>query len=130
MAASYGATNGNGGCISQTKRLLASQGKKLNAGFYIKSVDNFILWTWDIPAKEKQLQIHDSAHKKAEQIAQMVNNKKNHIDTSIMEYIGPIMFHHHHFEKIVKTSDRKFYSTKIVHHVDYVRTYVQRITST
>ena len=110
IVATYGATGGNGGCISQAKRLLAAKGKALNAGFYVKSVDIFILWTWDIPAQEKQPQTHERAHKKAEWIAQMVHHKKDHIDTSLVEYIGPILFRHQHFIKTVQTADRAFYS--------------------
>lgn len=111
IVATYGATGGNGGCISQAKRLLADKGKVLNAGFYTKSVDNFILWTWDIPAKKKQAEIHSRAYKKAKEISQIVHAEKKHIDMSFVEHIGPIIFRHQHFHETVNKTDQAFYST-------------------
>lgn len=111
VIATHGVTGGNGGCLSQAKKLLASQGKKLNAGFYIKSVDNFIVWSWDVPAKEKQSALLNGAHKKALKISQMVQARKDYIEISCMEYLGPVIFRYQHFVKTVNTSDQAFYST-------------------
>jgi flavodoxin len=44
----YGATAGNAGCIRQAKEIFKEKQLKLNSAFYIKSVDNFIIWKWDV----------------------------------------------------------------------------------
>lgn len=113
IAATYGSMAGNAGCISQTNRILKNKGKILNAGFYIKSVDNFILWTWDITAEEKHEYLHTGVQQKAEQIADIVSQKKHHIDRSITEHIGPYIFRYQHFVNTVTTDDKTFlYSEK------------------
>lgn len=111
IVATYGANGGNGGCITQTKRLLSAKGKRLNAGFYTKSVDNFIIWTWDVPVKEKQVTLLSKAHKKAVEISLIVQAKKDYIEKSPVEHIGPAIFRHQHFLNTVNSTDEAFYST-------------------
>jgi len=108
MACTYGSTGGNAGCISQAKKILKAKGKALNASFYIKSVDNFILW-WDVPSTAKHTMLHENAYKKSEYIAQIVSNEKRHNDRSITEYAGPILFRYNHFYKTVNSNDKAFY---------------------
>ena len=112
VACTYGANTGNAGCISQTRRILKSKGKKLDAAFYVKSVDNFIIWAWDIPPTEKHPALHEGARKKADHIANIVADKKAHFDLSFFEYIGPVMYRYNHFNKTVNTHDKAFYHAK------------------
>lgn len=111
IVAVYAAVGGNGGCISQARRLLAEKEKRLNAGFYTRSVDNFIIWTWDVPVKEKQSTLLGKARKKAVEISQIVQAKKDYIEKSPVEHIGPAIFRYQHFLKTVNTTDQAFYST-------------------
>jgi len=108
IACTYGKTGGNGGCVSQASKLLKGRGKTLNAAFYVKSVDNFILWTWDIPPSEKHLALHESARRKSEYIARIISIRKDHHDKSITEYVGPVLFGYNRFIKTVNTNDRAF----------------------
>ena len=110
IIALYGATGGNGGCIHQAKNILLKRGIKLNAGFYAKTVDNFILWTWDIPSVEKQQKIQKITENKVSKIAKYIHIKKNYFDKSFMEYIGPIIFGYKKFVKNVNHSDKLFFS--------------------
>jgi ferredoxin len=113
IACTYGKTLGNGGCVSQTKKILRGKGKTLNSAFYVKSVDNFILWTWDVPPIEKHAKLHETAKKKAEHIVKTVSNKENYCDRSFNEYTGPILFGYNRFIKSVRTNDKSFnYSEK------------------
>ncbi len=112
IACTYGSTAGNGGCISQTAKILKSRGKVLNAAFYVKTVDNFILWTWDIPPIDRHPKLHENARRKSEYIAQIVASKKNHYDWSMVEQIGPVIFRHKHFHNTVNDHDTSFYSGK------------------
>ena len=109
--AAYGSTGGNGGCISMPRKILSQKRKKLDASFYIKTVDNFILWSWDIPSAKKHVVLHERAKEKASEIAGIINNKQKHSDKSIMEYIGPIVFRYNRFVKTVNTDDKSFYAT-------------------
>jgi len=109
IACTYGKTGGNGGCISQANRLLKSRGKMLNATFYVKSVDNFILWTWDVPPLKKHPALHENARKKSEHIAKIVMNRENYRDKSFTEYTGPIIFGYNRFIKTVQTDDKAFH---------------------
>jgi len=109
IACTYGKAGGNGGCISQTRKLLKTKGKTLNAAFYVKSVDNFILWTWDVPPSAKHPALHESARKKSENIAKIVSDKKTFFDKSISEYTGPVLFGYNRFIKTVNTNDKAFY---------------------
>ena len=108
IACTYGKTCGNGGCISQTSRLLKSKGKTLDAAFYVKSVDNFILWTWDVPSSEKHPALHEDARKKSEYIAKIVSDRESVYDRSILEYSGPVLFGYKRFIKTVNTNDKAF----------------------
>ena len=110
IVALYGATGGNGGCIHQAKNILSQRGIKLNAGFYIKSVDNFILWTWDVPPVEKHEMIHKIAENKVIKIIEYISNKVSYFDKSFMEYIGPIIFGYKKFIKNVNYSDKLFFT--------------------
>ena len=110
IVALYGSTNGNGGCIHQAKNILSKRGIKLNAGFYIKSVDNFILWTWDVPPVEKHEKIHKTTESKILKITEYITNNVNHFDKSFMEYIGPVIFGYKKFVKNVNYSDKLFYT--------------------
>ena len=111
IIAAYGKTGGNGGCLSQTQKLFAPKGIQLNAAFYVKSVDNFILWSWDIPAKEKHAAIHAAAKKNVSKITRIIRNKQNYYDRSIMEHIGPVLFGYNHFIENVTTNDTSFFAT-------------------
>ena len=113
IVCTYGKTLGNGGCVSQTRKILKDKGTKLNSAFYVKSVDNFILWTWDVPPIERHTELHENARKTAEYIAKAVSDKGEHFDRSINEYIGPVLFGYNRFIKTVKTNDKAFnYSDK------------------
>jgi len=111
IACTYGKTGGNAGCLSQAKRIFKSKGKALNAAFYVQSVDNFILWSWDIPPLSKHGALHEKARKKSECIARIVSDTRNHYDWSITEYIGPILFRYDHFYNTVNSNDTAFCST-------------------
>ncbi|MCL2375920.1 MAG: EFR1 family ferrodoxin [Defluviitaleaceae bacterium] len=108
VVCTYGAMGGNGGCISQARKILKNKGKVLNAAFYVKCVDNFILWTWDVTPKEKHTALHEGAYKKSQEIAKIVLEKKRYRDRSITEYIGPILFGYGHFLKTVNFDDKSF----------------------
>jgi len=108
ITAVYGAFLGNAGCISQGKDILKKKNIKLNSAFYIKSVDNFVIWTWNVPSPEKQYIIHKMVDKKIENIYQIIQNKNEYFDKSITEYIGPIIFRYKNFLKTVNNMDSKF----------------------
>jgi ferredoxin len=108
IACVYGKSGGNGGCISQTRKLLKNKGKTLDSAFYIKSVDNFILWTWDVTATEKHSALHENVRKKSGHIAKIVSDRKSFFDKSIYEYVGPILFGYNRFIKTVNTDDKAF----------------------
>jgi ferredoxin len=112
VACTYGSTGGNAGCIAQAKKILKEKGKTLNAAFYVKSVDNFILWTWDVPPVTKHAALHENARKKSAYIASIVSAEKNHCDRSITEYIGPLIFRYDHFYNTVNFNDTAFHSTE------------------
>ncbi len=99
-----------GGCLSQITKLLKSKGKKLNSGFYVKMVDNFILWTWDVPPIDQHSLIHEQAQKHSVRIANSVNNSLEIIDNSSLEILGPILFGYSRFLKQVNTSDKAFFA--------------------
>ena len=103
----YGATAGNAG-NHQVKNILKKKRLKLNAAFYIKSVDNFIIWTWDIPSQKKQQKIHETVNNKVKTVSKIILNNENHYDTSIVEYIGPIIFRYKYFIKTVNNRDKSF----------------------
>ena len=111
MIATYGKTGGNGGCLSQAQKILQQKGTKFNASFYVKTVDNFILWPWDIPAKEKHSVIYTKVKKKVSKITHVICNEQSYLDKSIMEYIGPIIFRYNHFVENVTTNDKSFFAT-------------------
>lgn len=111
VAATYGATLGNAGCVSQAKNLFKKKRVTLNAAFYIKSVDNFIIWTWDAPPKEKHKALHDHAALKARMIGKTVSAGATHFDKSVSEYFGPHIFRYKHFVETVQRDDDAFYST-------------------
>lgn len=111
MIATYGKTGGNAGCLSQAQKLLTQNGAKLNASFYVKTVDNFILWSWDIPPKEKHSAIYAEVKKKVSKIIYVIRNEQSYSDKSIMEYIGPILFRYNHFVENVTTNDKSFFAT-------------------
>ena len=104
----YGANGGNGGCIHQFKNILTKKNKKLNAGFYIKTIDNFLLWGWDIPSEEKQCKINILTDRKINIISECILSKDEYFDISFMEYIGPIIFGYKRFIKNVNKSDKSF----------------------
>jgi ferredoxin/flavodoxin len=110
VVAAYGSTGGNGGCLHQAKSILSRKNRRLNAGFYIKTVDNFILWTWDIPSVEKQAYIHNMTDNAAGKIAEYISNKTEYFDKSFMEYIGPVVFGYTHFIKHVNSSGKLFFT--------------------
>jgi len=108
IACTYGAAGGNAGCISQTKRILKTKGKLLNSAFYVKCVDNFILWTWDVTPSKKHPALHEGARKKSEYIAKIVSQGRAHQDKSLTEYTGPILFGYSKFLKTVQAGDKAF----------------------
>ncbi|TYQ18186.1 UNVERIFIED_CONTAM: hypothetical protein Cloal_0606 [Acetivibrio alkalicellulosi] len=101
-----------GGGLSQTKKMLKAKGKELSAGFYVKTVDNFVIWTWDVTPEKKHKSLHEKAEIKAKKIADIESKKSIKYDRSLMEYIGPVIFNYRGFLKKVKSGDKKFYSTK------------------
>jgi len=109
IACTYGAMAGNAGCISQAQRLIKSKGKVLDAAFYVKCIDNFILWTWDITPAKKHDVIHKGANQKSKDIARIVIERRAHQDKSITEHIGPVVFGYNRFLKTVKANDKAFY---------------------
>ena len=109
IACTYGTPGGNAGCITQAKKLLKEKGKALDSAFYVKSIDNFILWTWDVSSAAKHAALHENARKKSEYIAEIVSNGKRHCDRSITEFTGPILFRYNHFYKTVNSDDKAFY---------------------
>jgi len=108
IIAVYGANLGNAGCINQGKDILKKKNIKLNSAFYVKSVDNFVIWTWDVPSIEKQNIIHKMIDKKIENIYEIIQNKKDYINKSITEYIGPVIFRYKNFLKTVNNMDNAF----------------------
>ena len=113
IVCTYGKAAGKGGCISQARKILKKKGKELNAAFFVQSVDNFILWTWDVPPAGKHSALHENARKKAEYIAKVVSDRVDYHDRSLTEYIGPFIFRYKHFIKTVQTNDKAFnYSDK------------------
>ena len=99
---------GNGGCIHQSKNILSKKGNKLNAGFYIKTIDNFLLWGANIPSNEKQNKINILTDKKEGNIVKCILNKSEYFDRSFMEYIGPKIYGYKRFIKNVNKSDKSF----------------------
>jgi hypothetical protein len=81
---------------------------KLNSAFYIKSDDNFVIWTWDVPSIKKQALIHNAVERKVENISKIILNKANYFDKSFVEYIGPIIFRYKKFIKTVSSMDKAF----------------------
>lgn len=111
VACAYGTTSGNAGGLSQTRSLLHAKNKDLNAGFYVKMVDNFILLTWDVPNDKKRKLNLRKAQQKTKLIAKVIGKRERHYDKSITEYIFPILFGYRHFIKTVNTNDKAFFTT-------------------
>ena len=109
IIAVYGADGGNGGCGQQAKSIFSNKNVKLNSFFYIKSVDNFIIWTWDVPSIEKQQKTHEIVSNKVNNISDIILNKKEFFDKSIVEYIGPIIFGYKRFIKTVNNRSNYFH---------------------
>jgi ferredoxin/flavodoxin len=109
VVATYGATGGNGGCLHQAKNIFLQKNIRLNAGFYIKTVDNFILWTWDVPSKAKQQKVHKLTDIKVQKITKCITKKDEYFDESFTEYIGPKIFGYKNFISNVNVSDKLFF---------------------
>jgi ferredoxin/flavodoxin len=109
IVAGFGASGGNGGCIHQAKNILLQNNIRLNAGFYIKTIDNFILWTWDVPSIEKHDMINKLTNNKVKIISEYISKKTKHFDKTFMEYIGPVIFGYNNFIKNVNVSDKLFF---------------------
>ena len=101
-----------GGALSQMKKALYLKRKSIDSGFYVRMVDNFILWTWDVTSEKKQKSLHKNAEIKAEKIANIVSERESKIDKSLMEYIGPVIFNYKGFLRKVNTEDKEFYVTE------------------
>jgi ferredoxin/flavodoxin len=110
VVAGYGASGGNGGCLHQAKNIFLKNNIRLNAGFYIKTIDNFILWIWDVPSIEKHNMINKLTNKKVKIISEHISKETEYFDKSFMEYIGPVLFGYKNFIKIVIISDKSFFS--------------------
>ena len=108
LIAVYGANLGNAGCIHQGKNILKKKSIRLDSAFYVKSVDNFVIWTWDVPSNEKQHIIHKMVDKRVEDISGIIKNKKTYFDKSITEYVGPVIFKYKNFLKTVNNRDKTF----------------------
>ena len=108
IIAVYGKSLGNAGCIRQGKGIFKKKNIKLNSAFYVKSVDNFVIWTWDVPPIEKHNIIHKMVDKRIENIYEIIQNKKEYFDKSITEYIGPVIFGYKNFLKTVNNMDKAF----------------------
>jgi len=106
--ATYGKAGGNAGCISQPKKILRNKNKKLNAAFYVKCIDNWVLSWWDVTKERQHSTVHKKALKKTERIATIVSAKKNYKDISITERTGKVMFGYNRFYKTVNISDKSF----------------------
>ena len=119
IVCTYGSTGGNAGCISQMRRICRSKGAKLNAAFYVKHVNNFMLTMWDnfpwpafeVTQERNHAALHESAYKRAKHIAEVVSARKNYFDRSIIEHIAPIVVKYRHFYNTVKSNDKAFYCT-------------------
>ncbi|GHU13575.1 iron-sulfur protein [Betaproteobacteria bacterium] len=109
VIATYGSIGGNGGCIHQAKDILSKKNVQLNLAFYVKTVDNFILWTWDVPSINNQNKSHKMVDNITGKIANCIINKEEHFDWSFVEYIGPIIFGNKRFIKNVNNSDKYFH---------------------
>ena len=101
-----------GGALSQLRKALALKSKRLSSGFYVRMVDNFILWTWDVTSEKKHGALHKNAEIKAGKIAEIVAERGNKFDKSLMEHIGPVLFNYKGFLKEVNAGDTDFYSTE------------------
>jgi ferredoxin/flavodoxin len=108
IVAAYGSTGGNAGCIHQSKNILLQKNIRLNAGFYVKTVDNFIIWTWDVPTIKEQKKINKYAGNKIRIICEYISKRINYFDKSFTEYIGPIIFGYKKFIANVNVSDKVF----------------------
>lgn len=109
VVAAYAKTTGNAGCLHQTKAILSQKNVKLNSGFYIKTVDNFILWTWDVPSMEKQQKMHIKAGSRSKRISNSITDKAAHFDHSPTEYIAPLLYGYGHFIKNARASGKYFH---------------------
>jgi len=108
IVAVYGATGGNGGCRQQAINIFSSKNVKLDSFFYIKSVDNFIIWTWDVPPVDKQKTIHENVDNRVNIISEIILNNKKYFDKSFVENIGPIIFGYNNFIKSVNDRSKYF----------------------
>ena len=119
IVATYGHAGGNSGCISQTKKIFRSKGKKLNAAFYVRHINNFMLYAWDdcaiwalkVTPEKEHTALHENAYKKSTRIAEIVSARKDYYDKSLTEYIGPILFQYNRFYNKVHSNDKAFYAT-------------------
>lgn len=108
VIAVFAANGGNAGCINQAKNIFKRKQIKLNSAFYIRSVDNFIIWTWDVPSMKKQQYLHKAVDDRVKSVSEIIINKKEHFDKSLVEYIGPIIFQYKRFVKTVNNRDLRF----------------------
>ncbi|MGL5435481.1 MAG: EFR1 family ferrodoxin [Lachnospiraceae bacterium] len=111
VVCTYGTFSGNAGGLSQSRSLLRDKEKELDAGFYVKMVDNFVLLTWDVPNDKRQKVNLQKAQQKSKQIADTIIKRQNHYDRSITEHIFPVLFGYRYFIKTVNTNDRAFFTT-------------------
>lgn len=112
LVANHGSILGNAGCLHQAKSILAAKGVVLNSGHYLFTVDNFILWTWDVPSLQKQKKIHIAVEKRIDEICAKVTKRVNYFDKSFFEYIGPVIYGNKNFINSVNNSGEFFHVGK------------------
>lgn len=68
----------------QLEKLLRSKSKNLNAGYFIKMPDNFIIATNVIPEEERKI-LFEREEKEIKDISKSIKNNQNNLDIEIIE---------------------------------------------
>jgi ferredoxin len=88
-------------------KLLKEKSKKLDAGFYVNSVDNYLPY-FNIPSEEKQKEKLEKVAAKLEEVGDKIAEKKHDVERSNLISRGLTYFIHSHWKKRAHSKDKNF----------------------
>ena len=95
--------------LQQLNKILEKKSKKLNAGFYIKMPNNYIIG-FDIHSERRQKEFFENANKELKIIAEIVNNQKDNLTQEIFKKdVSRSSKVNKDFQDSVYESDEAFY---------------------
>ncbi|MFX0059905.1 MAG: EFR1 family ferrodoxin [Candidatus Hodarchaeota archaeon] len=96
--------------LQQLDKMLQTKSKKLNAGFYIKMPNNYIIG-FNVHSKERQDNFFENAIKEVKIISKVVSNKQNNLTQEILEKdVSRSAKVNKNFLESVHESDKSFYA--------------------